>query len=161
MGHLAAELFQSMAGIKMTHVPYRGGGPAIIGLLGGQVDVYFSTPAAAVAQMKAGKLHALAVTGATRAGFAPELPTISESGLKGYEVSGWFGILAPAGTPQPVIDVVSRAVATAVKDPEIRNALAKDGDTPIGNSPAEFAREVHADMAKWGKVIKEGHIELE
>jgi tripartite-type tricarboxylate transporter receptor subunit TctC len=161
MGHLAAELFQSMAGIKMTHVPYRGGGPAIIGLLGGQVDVYFSTPAAAVAQMKAGKLHALAVTGATRAGFAPELPTIAESGLKGYEVSGWFGIFAPAGTPQPVIDVVSRAIATAVKDPGIRDALAKDGDTPVGNSPSEFAKEVHADMEKWGKVIKDGHIELE
>jgi tripartite-type tricarboxylate transporter receptor subunit TctC len=111
--------------------------------------------------MKAGKLHALAVTGASRAGFAPDLPTIAESGLKGYEVSGWFGIFAPAGTPQPVIDVVSRAVATAVKDPEIRNALAKDGDAPVGNSPSQFAKEVQADMEKWGKVIRDGHIELE
>lgn len=161
MGHLAAELFQSMAGIKMTHVPYRGGGPAIIGLLGGQVDVYFSTPAATVAQMKAGKLRALAVTGTARAGFAPDLPTIAESGLEGYEVSGWFGIFAPAGTPRPVIDAVSRAVATAVKNPEIRDALAKDGDTPVGNSPSEFAKEVRADMEKWGKVIRDGHIELE
>jgi len=161
MGHLAAELFQSMSGVKMTHVPYKGGGPAIMGLLGGQVDVYFSTPAAALTQMKAGKLRALAVTGSRRANFAPELPTIAEAGLGGYEVSGWFGIFAPVGTPQAAIDAVSQAVATTVKDPEIQKALAGDGDTAVGNTPDEFARQVRADMAKWGKVIRESNIRLE
>lgn len=161
MGHLAAELFQAMAGVKMTHIPYKGGGPAIAGLLGGQVDVYFSTPAAAVAQMKAGKLRALAVTGGRRTSFAPDLPTLSESGLPGYEVSGWFGIFAPAGTPQPVIQAVNAAIAKAVQDPTVSGALIKDGDTPVGNSPAEFAKEVQADVAKWRKVIKDAKIQMD
>ena len=161
MGHLAAELFQSMAGVKMTHIPYKGGGPAIIGLLGGQVDLYFSTPAAAVAQMKAGKLRALAVTGSKRSDFAPELPTLAEAGLPGYEVSGWFGVFAPAGTPQPIIDAVSGAIAKAVQDPAIRSALAKDGDSPVGNTPSQFAKEVQADIAKWRKVIKDAHIQTD
>jgi len=161
MGHLAAELFQSMAGVKMIHVPYKGGGPAIMGLLGGQVDVYFSTPAAAITQMNAGKIRGLGVTGDKRAGFAPQLPTISQSGLEGYEVSGWFGIFAPIGTPQPVIDMISQAVATAVKDPEIQKSLANDGDAAVGNSPPEFAKEVQTDIAKWSKIIKSSNIELE
>lgn len=161
MGHLAAELFQSMAGVKMTHIPYKGGGPAITGLLGGQVDLYFSTPAAAVGQMRAGKLRALAVTGSQRSDFAPELPTISASGLPGYEVSGWWGVFAPAGTPQPIIDAVSAAIAKSVSDPAIRAMFAKDGDTPVGNSPAEFAKEVQTDIAKWRKVIKEAKIQMD
>ncbi len=161
MGHLAAELFQSMAGVKMTHIPYKGGGPAITGLLGGQVDLYFSTPAAAIAQMKAGKLRVLGVTGAKRSDFAPDLPTLSESGLPGYEVSGWFGIFAPTGTPQAIIDAVSASVAKAVKDPQVQKALAAEGDTPIGNTPSEFAKEVQADVVKWRKVIKDGNIEME
>jgi tripartite-type tricarboxylate transporter receptor subunit TctC len=161
MGHLAAELFQSMAGVKMTHVPYKGGGPAITGLLGGQVDLYFSTPPAALAQVQAGKLRALAVTSANRSRIAPDLPTISEAGLRGYEVSGWFGVFAPAGTPPAVIEAVNRAFGAAAKDPDVQKVLAGDGVTPVGNSPTEFAGELQRDIAKWRKVIQEAHIELE
>lgn len=161
MGHLAAELFQSMAGIKMTQIPYKGGGPAIMGLLGGDVQLYFSTPAAAVAQMKAGKLRALGVTGKTRSAFAPDVPTISEAGLNGYEVSGWFGIFAPAGTPKPVIDAIHRAFADAARDPEIQKLFLNEGIVSVGNSPAEFALEVQADVAKWKKIIAGSNIQLE
>lgn len=161
MGHLAAELFQSMAGVKMTHVPYKGGGPAITGLLSGQVDVYFSTPPAALAQVQAGKLRALAVTSATRSDIAPELPTIAEAGLKGFEVSGWFGVFAPAGTPAPVIDAINRAFARAAKDPDVRKAFAGEGVTPIGNAPSEFAAELRRDIAKWRTVIEDAHIDLD
>jgi tripartite-type tricarboxylate transporter receptor subunit TctC len=161
MGHLAAELFQSEASLKMTHVPYKGGAPAIMGLLGGQVDVYFSTPAAAIAQVKSGKLRALAVTSAKRADFAAELPTVSESGLKGYEVSGWYGLFAPAGTPPAALDAMNRAIATAVNDPELRKSMANEGNSVVGNAPAEFAKEVRSDFVKWRKVIESSQIELE
>jgi tripartite-type tricarboxylate transporter receptor subunit TctC len=161
MGHLAAELFQSMAGVKMTHVPYKGGGPAITGLLGGQVDLYFSTPPAALAQVQAGKLRALAVTSATRSDIAPDLPTIAEAGLQGYEVSGWFGVFVRAGTPPAVVDAINRAFATAAKDPEVRKALAGEGVTAVGNSPSEFAIEVRRDIAKWRTVIQDAHIDLD
>jgi tripartite-type tricarboxylate transporter receptor subunit TctC len=161
MGHLAAELFQSMAGIKMTQIPYKGGGPAIMGLLTGDVQVYFSTPAAALAQIKGGKLRALAVTGKVRSAFDPGIPTISESGLSGYDVSGWVGVFAPAGTPKAVVDTISHAFSEAAKDPEIQKTLANDGVTGIGNSPAEFAVELQRDFAKWKKVIEGSNIQLE
>jgi tripartite-type tricarboxylate transporter receptor subunit TctC len=161
MGHLAAELFQSMAGVKMTHIPYKGGGPAIAALLGGQVQMYFSTPPAALAQIKAGKLIGVGVTGRTRAAFAPDIPTIAESGLPGYDVNGWVGLFAPAGTPKPVIDAVSAAFDDAVKDAAVQESFSKEGVTAVGNSPAEFAQEVQADVAKWKKVIQTAHISLD
>ncbi|HVO89283.1 MAG TPA: tripartite tricarboxylate transporter substrate binding protein [Casimicrobiaceae bacterium] len=161
MGHLAAELFQSIAGVKMVHVPYKGGGPAITALLGGQVDLYFSTPPAALAQVNAGKLRALAVTSASRSRIAPDLPTISEAGLKDYEVSGWFGVFAPAGTPPSVIEAVNRAFVAAAKDPDVQKALAGEGVAAVGNSPPEFASELQRDIAKWRKVITEAHIQLD
>ena len=161
MGHLAAELFQSMAGVRMTHVPYKGGGPAIMGLLGGDVQLYFSTPPAAAAQMKAGKLRALGVTGKTRTSFMPDVPTIAETGLAGYEVSGWLGLFVPAGTPKAVIDALSRAAADAAKDPDVQRTLANEGVTGVGNTPGEFAAEVQADIAKWRKVIEGSHIQLD
>jgi tripartite-type tricarboxylate transporter receptor subunit TctC len=161
MGHLAAELFQSMSGVKMTHVPYKGGGPAIMGLLGGDVQAYFSTPPAAAAQVKAGKLRALGVTGRTRTAIMPDVPTIAETGLAGYEVSGWLGLFVPTGTPKPVIDALSRAAAEAAKDPEVQKTLASEGVTGVGNTPAEFAAEVQADIAKWRKVIEGSHIQLD
>jgi tripartite-type tricarboxylate transporter receptor subunit TctC len=161
MGHLAAELFQSMAGVKMTHIPYKGGGPAIAALLGGQVQMYFSTPPAALAQIKAGKLIGVGVTGRTRAAFAPDIPTIAESGLPGYDVDGWVGLFAPAGTPKSVIDAVSAAFDDAVKDAAVQESFSKEGVTAVGNSPAEFAQEVQADVAKWKKVIQTSHISLD
>ena len=161
MGHLAAELFQSMAGVKMTHIPYKGGGPAITALLGGQVELYFSTPPAALAQIKAGKLVGLAVTGRQRARFAPEIPTIAESGLPGYDVNGWVGLFAPAGTPKPVIDAVSRAFHEAVTDPAVQESFSKEGVTSVGNTPDEFAAEVQSDVAKWKKVIETAHVSLD
>lgn len=161
MGHLAAELFQSMAGVKMTHIPYKGGGPAIAALLGGQVQMYFSTPPAALAQIKAGKLIGVGVTGRTRAAFAPDIPTIAESGLPGYDVNGWVGLFAPAGTPKAVIDAVSTAFDDAVKDAAVQESFSKEGVTAVGNSPPEFAQEVQTDVAKWKKVIETSHISLD
>jgi tripartite-type tricarboxylate transporter receptor subunit TctC len=161
MGHLAAELFQSMAGIEMAQIPYRGGGPAIMGLLSGDVQLYFSTPPAALAQMKGGKLRALGVTGSRRSAFDPAIPTISESGLNGYDVNGWVGLFAPAGTPKSVVDGINHAFAEAAKDPEIQKALANEGVTAVGNLPAEFAAELQTDFAKWKKVIAGSNIQLE
>jgi tripartite-type tricarboxylate transporter receptor subunit TctC len=127
----------------------------------GQVPLLVLTAPAALSFTRSGKLRALAVTGNKRSDFAPDLPTLSESGLPGYEVSGWFGVFAPTGTPQPIIEAISGAVAKAVKDPPVRSALIKDGDTPVGNSPAEFAKEVQGDIAKWRRVIKEANIQME
>lgn len=158
MGHLAAELFQMMTHTKMQQIPYKGGGPAIMALLGGEVELYFSTPPAAMTQMAAGRLRALGVTSSARAPFAPNVPTISEAGLPGYEVDGWVGLFAPAGTPKSVIETINKAFAHAVKDENIQKTLANGGMSGLGNSPAEFSKQVQRDITKWEEVIKKANI---
>jgi tripartite-type tricarboxylate transporter receptor subunit TctC len=162
MGYMAAQLFQHTAHIAtMQHIPYRGGGPAIMSVMSGEVQMYFSTPPAALTQVSAGRLRALAVTSKNRAPFAPDLPTLAEAGLPGYEVNGWVGLLAPAGTPPAIVNKLNRVFADAVKDPATRAALAKEGVVAVGNTPAEFASQLNQDIKKWGALIDEAHLTME
>ncbi len=161
MGHLAAELFNIAAGVKMTHIAYKGGGPAITALIGNEVDLYFSTPPSALAQMRAGRLRGLAVTGAKRVSFAPDLPTVAEAGLPGYDVEGWFGLFAPAGTPAPVVKTLHQAFAQAVQAPDVQELFARQGVTPYGSTPEEFRKVLRRDIDKWAKVIRTANIRVE
>ncbi|MBI3068836.1 MAG: tripartite tricarboxylate transporter substrate binding protein, partial [Betaproteobacteria bacterium] len=153
-GHLAGELFKSMTGISMTHVPYKGGGPSIGALIGGEVQMYFSTMPAALAQVKAGRLRALAVTSARRAASEPNIPTIAESGVPGYDVNGWFGVLAPAKTPRAIVTRLNAEFVKALKTAEVRERFTHEGLQPLGGTPEALATVLKNDIAKWGKVVR-------
>jgi tripartite-type tricarboxylate transporter receptor subunit TctC len=155
--HLAGELFKTMTGSFMVHFPYRGSGPALIDLIGGNMDLMFDNLPSAMPHIKSGRLKALAVTSATRSAAMPELPTIAEAGgtvLKGYEASSWFGLLAPAGTPMDVVNRVQQETAKALASPGLKERLAAQGAIPSGNTPAEFAKLIADETAKWAKVVK-------
>ncbi len=158
--HLCAELFKSMAAIDIVHVPYKGAGPAMVDLMGGQVQMLITGYSAAVPHVKAGKLRALGVTGASRLSSAPDLPTIGES-VPGYDVTSWYGIVAPRGTPVPIVDRVYREIAAMVRKPDVAERLAALGIDPEGNTPREFAAQLKSDIAKWGKVIKAAGVKVE
>jgi tripartite-type tricarboxylate transporter receptor subunit TctC len=153
--HLSGELFKVMAGVQMTHVPYKGSAPALQDLLGGQVQLMFDNLPPSLPQIKGGKLRALAVTSLTRAPALPDVPTIAESGLPGFEASSWFGILAPASTPPAIIAKVNAEVAKWLASPEGKDKLAAIGANAGGGSPEDFARHIQAETAKWAKVVKE------
>ena len=152
--HLAGELFKSVAKVDIVHVPYKGTGPALVDLVGGQVQIMFSNFTAALPQIRSGKLRALAVTGEQRTPSAPDIPTVIESGLKGYTVTSWYGLVAPAHTPQPIVAKLSSEIAKVLKQPGIRDRLTGDGAEPSSNTPAEFAALIKSELAKWEKVIK-------
>ena len=153
--HLAGELFKSMTGTFMTHIPYTGSGPALLGLLSGNVDVMFDNLPSALPQIRSGKLTGFAVTSAQRSGAIPELPTIEEAGqLKGFDASSWFGLLAPAGTPPEVVNRVQQEVAKALASPAVKEKLLAQGAIPSGNSPQEFAKFIDAEIKKWAPVVK-------
>ena len=155
--HLAGELFKSMTGSYMVHFPYRGSSPALLDLIGGNTDLMFDNLPSALPQIKAGKLKALAVTSAIRSAAVPDLPTIEEAGgaaLKGYDATSWFGLLAPAGTPMEVVNRVQQETAKALASPVLKERLLAQGAIPGGNTPAEFARFIAAETAKWAKVVK-------
>jgi tripartite-type tricarboxylate transporter receptor subunit TctC len=155
--HLAGELFKTMTGSFMVHFPYRGSGPALIDLIGGNMDLMFDNLPSAMPHIRSGRLKALAVTSATRSAAMPELPTIAEAGgaaLKGYEASSWFGLLAPAGTPMDVVNRVQQETAKALASPGLKERLAAQGAIPSGNTPAEFAKLIADETAKWAKVVK-------
>ena len=153
--HLAGELFKSRTGIFMTHIPYTGSGPAMLGMVSGQVDVMFDNLPSSMAQIKAGKLKAFAVTSAQRSGAMPELPTIEEAGgLKGFEASSWFGLLAPAGTPADIVNRIQAETAKSLSSPAIKEKLLAQGAIPGGNTPAEFAKMIDSEIAKWAPVVK-------
>ena len=154
--HLAGELFKSMTGIFMTHIPYRGSGPALMDMVAGNMDVMFDNLPSSMAQIKAGKLKALAVTSAQRSAAMPDIPTIEEAaGLKGFEASSWFGLLAPAGTPADVVSRIQQETAKALNSPAIKEKLLAQGAIPSGNTPAEFTRLIDAEHRKWAKVVKD------
>ena len=153
--HLAGELFKSMAQIDVVHVPYKGQAPATADLLGGQIPYMFNNPITSLAHVRAGKLRALAVSTARRFSQLPDVPTVAESGLPGFDVGFWLGALAPAGTPRPIVDKLNAGMLKALRDPEVVERLAGLGVEIIGNSPDEFARVIRADIVKWGKVVKE------
>ena len=152
--HLSGELFKSMTGVFMTHIPYRGSAPAVADLLAGQVDLMFDNLPSVMPHIKAGKLRALAVTTARRSVSLPDVPTIAEAGVPGYEATSWFGVVAPAGTPAPVVARLQQTIAKALGAPEVREKLSGQGAEPVGNSPEAFAQYIRAEIAKWAKVIK-------
>lgn len=153
--HLAGELFKKMADIKMESVNYKGGGSSVIDTIAGRVQIYFSTIPAALPHLKSGKLRALAVTSQHRVEMIPDVPTVDESGLPGFEVVGWFGIFAPTGTPNNVILKLSESINVVLKMPEIRERLARQGLIPGGGTPEALRDLLNADLSKWGKLIKE------
>jgi tripartite-type tricarboxylate transporter receptor subunit TctC len=159
--HLAAELFNVMAGIKMVHIPYKGVGQGVADLLGGQVQVMFAPSPPVTTHIQAGTLRALAVSGATRSPTEPDLPTIAEAGVPGYEAVGWFGLLAPAKTPRELVDKVNAEVRRILDLADVRARLAQLGAAPAGNSPDEFAAYINADVAKWTKLITDLGIRME
>ena len=153
--HLSAELFKTMAGVQMTHVPYKGSAPALQDLVGGQVQLMFDNLPSSLALIKAGKLKPLAVTSKERAAVLPDVPTLAESGLPGFEASSWFGLLAPAGTPQPVIAGLNAEIAKWLATPEAKEKLLAQGAIAAGGTPEDFARHIAAETTKWQKVVKE------
>lgn len=151
--HLAGELFNVMAGVQMVHIPYRGSGPAMIGLLAGDAPVMFVAAIGAVPHVAVGRLRALAVTSRERLAAMPEVPTVAEAGLEGYESSQWYGLLAPAGTPAEVLDLLNSHVAQIMRTPEMKARMTSDGLIAVGGSRAEFAAHIRAEREKWAKVI--------
>ncbi len=152
--HVAGELFKSMAGVQITHVPYKGGGPALSDLLGGHVGLLISTVTSTHDLVKTGRLRALATTGARRSVVAPELPTVAEAGLPGYAVEAWYGVLAPAGTPRAIVERLSGDLARILQSAEGREALRAQGAEAVGSTPEEFARYLRAEVDKWAKMVK-------
>jgi tripartite-type tricarboxylate transporter receptor subunit TctC len=153
-GHMAGELLKSQAGVSAVHIPYAGAGPAQLGLLTGQTDFMFDNLASATAQIKAGKLKAFAVTTAQRAAALPDVPTMAESGLPGFDVSTWFGVFAPAGTPAAVVARLNESLTAALRTPEMRERLARMGAEPAPMSSEQFAQLVRSELAKYQKVVK-------
>jgi tripartite-type tricarboxylate transporter receptor subunit TctC len=153
--HLAAELFNTLANVQMIHVPYRGTGPAIVGLMSGEASVMFMPTTNAVPLVKAGRLRALAVTSLERMPAMPELPTVSESGLKGYESSQWYGVLAPAGTPADVLSLLNAHIAKIMQAADMKQRLKSEGLIAVGGTREQFAAHIKSEMTKWAKVIRE------
>jgi tripartite-type tricarboxylate transporter receptor subunit TctC len=151
--HLSMELFLSMAHIKMVHVAYKGLGPALVDLLAGQVVVATSTMLAGLPHVKSGRLRALGTTGAKRSSVLPNLPTVAEAGVPGYEAVQWYGLFAPAKTPKEIIAKLHGAMVAVLQSPAIKSKLAADGAEPVGNTPEEFARFLRSETDKWSKVV--------
>jgi tripartite-type tricarboxylate transporter receptor subunit TctC len=160
MPHVAGELFKQMAGLDLVHVPYRGGGPALIDLMGGQVQAMFETTLPIIPHVRAGKLRALAVASAERSPALPNIPAVGEI-LPGYEAAAWYGIGAPKDTPREIVELLNIEVNAGLADPTIKQRVAELGGTPLALSSAEFARLLAADTEKWGKVVRAAHIKAE
>ena len=155
--HLAGELFKSMTGTFMLHLPYRGSGPALLDMVAGNADVMFDNLPSSMAQIKAGKLTALAVTSSERSSALPDVPTVEQAGgptLKGYEASSWFGLLAPAGTPPDIVNRIQQEVAKSLATPAMKERLLAQGAIPGGNTPADFAKHIDSEHRKWAQVVK-------
>ena len=159
--HLAVELFTRQAGISVIPVPYKGAGPALLDVVGGVVDMTFGDAASASKQAEAGNVKALAVTGSRRSPLLPNVPTVQEAGLPGYEASAWHAVLAPSGTPQPVIQTLHAAIVKVLSDPQLKARLAQDGIETVGSQPADFQRALETEIDKWKKVVDEAGIKLE
>jgi len=159
--HLAAELFAAMAGIRINHVPYRGSGPALNDLLGGHVTMMFATLPSAIGIVKGGKVRALAVTSAKRSDVFPELPTIAEAGLAGYQAELHYGLVAPAGTPRPIIDRLNAVLRAVLEDATLGERLAREGAVPMPSTPEEYAADIEAEEKKWGKIVRDAGVKGE
>ena len=159
--HLSAELFQYMTGVKWVHIPYKGGGPAVIELIAGQTSIYFGNMPTVIGHARAGKLRPLAVTSSRRAAAEPNIPTVAESGVPGFDVTAWYGVSVPAKTPRPIIEKLNSEFVRAVKSPDLRERLIAQGADPVGNSPEQYTAFVQAEISKWAKVIKAAGIKGE
>jgi tripartite-type tricarboxylate transporter receptor subunit TctC len=155
--HLGGELFKLLAGVDIVHVPFRGGGPAMIDVMGGHTKIIFSSLIQTTPHVKSGQLRALATGGAKPNPVLPDVPTIGET-VPGYEANNWWGMLAPAGTPPAIVEKLNKAVSTALDAPELQQQFAKEGASVVKMSPDEFGKYIVAETAKWGRVVKEGHI---
>jgi tripartite-type tricarboxylate transporter receptor subunit TctC len=159
--HVAAELFNNLTGTKMLHVQYKGGGPALVSVLGGEVNLCYLSIAAAAPHIKAGKLRALAATGAQRSAVLPELPTIAESGVAGYEFTTWVGALVPRATPAATVNALNAMIVKAVRSPDLTSRFSEQGADIIASTPGEFAAHIKTELARWAKVVKESGIKAE
>ena len=159
--HISMELMNQMAGIGMNHIPYKGGAPAQQDLLAGQIPLIFATPTQSLPFIKEHKLKPLAVTSSKRLDLLPDVPTLAESGIPGYEANVWFGIIAPAGTPAPVVAFLNSEISRIIKKPEIQKRLAELGLTPIDGSPLQFQKVIDQEKGKWGEVIKKSNLKLD
>jgi tripartite-type tricarboxylate transporter receptor subunit TctC len=160
-GHLAGALLGMMAGIDLVHVPYKGGGPAMAGLLGGQIDAYFATPVSPLPHIKAGKARPLATTGAKRSALLLDIPTVAESGYPGYEAINWYAYLAPAKTPREVIERLNRELTKVLATPDTVAALHKQGVEPQPSTPEELGRYIEREYQTWGRVVKQAGIKVQ
>ena len=160
-GHLAGELLKEMAHIEIVHVPYKGGGPAMQGFLGNQVDSFFATPISSISQIKSGRARAIATTGSKRAKLMPDVPTVAEQGFPGYEALNWYGYLAPAGTPKEIVDRLAREIAKALANPKVIDQMEKTGVEPLAMTPDEFGRYIKREYDTWGKVVKQAGIKAQ
>jgi tripartite-type tricarboxylate transporter receptor subunit TctC len=160
-GHLAAELFKSMGGVDMLHVPYKGAAPALVDVISGQVHVVLLSAPGLVPHLHAGRLRALAVTNAKRSALLPDLPTIAESGLPGFEAEGWHGIFVPSGTPAAAVSALNRGLLNALAGDNVRKRLMQGGAEPVGLPPAEFAAKFKAEVARWARVVKSAGIKAD
>ena len=160
-GHLAAELLKTMAGIKMLHIPYKGGGPALIDLLSGQVQVLFATYAAGRGHIQSGRIRALGVTTSKRPAAIPDLPTIAEAGVPGYDSGVWYALLAPAGTPRDVVAKLNGEIVGALNHPEFHKMLVGRAIDPIGSTPEELGKYIKSEIVKWAKVVKDAGVRID
>ncbi len=159
--HLFAELFSNMAGVQMVHIPYRGTGPAVIDLMSGQINLMFDSLSTVIANAKAGKVRVIGLTNSKRSASAPEMPTLHELGLTGYEATGWFGIAAPAKVPRDIIDRLNREIDSIIRQPDMAARLVQIGSDVVGGSPEDFRTFIQAEAQKWGKVIRDANIKPE
>ena len=160
-GHLAAELLNSMAGIRMLHVPYKGGGPALLDLIAGQVQVLFSTQLASWPHIQSGRIRALAVSTAKRPASIPDLPTVAEAGLPGYDAGVWYGVLAPAGTPREIIARLNAEIVRALNLPDYQKFLVSNAIDPIGSPPEQLGQYIKTELVKWAKVVKDAGVRVD
>lgn len=160
-GHLAMALFTNLAGIELTHIPYKSIGQAYADLVAGQVPLFFPTIPGALSFINAGRLRPLAVSSTKRSAALPQVPTMVQAGVRGYEASAWYQVLAPAGTPRPAVDRLNQAVVQVLALPEVRKQLGADGVEPIGSTPGQLAAYMKSELAKWAKVVKEAGIEAQ
>ena len=160
-GHLAMALFESMAGVDVVHVPYKGGAPAVVDLVAGRLTLMMANLTTAQPHIRAGKLRGLGVGKVKRSPLFPEMPTIAEAGVKGYEANNWNGVVAPTGTPRPAIERLHQEIVATLKEPAIADRMARAGLEPVGDTPAEFAQYLKSEAAKWGKLVKSAGIKPE
>ncbi len=161
LSHLSGALLSQLAQIDIVHVPYKGGNPAMIDVIAGQIQMLYSTILQSQPHIKAGKLRPLAVTTSKRSRAAPELPTMQEAGVKGYEVAGWYGMIAPLRTPQPIVARLNKEVVEILRLPEVASRLAADGSEPVGSTPQQFGEHIGAEVAKWAKLTKQMNIRMD